>query len=81
MKLKPINWTIDQVHCSDVHTAIVMGVTLAVVRDKDGTYTASLSNVPKQRPELQKGFKTVTDAKKYAEGKLLKRELNKYFTE
>lgn len=79
MKLKPINWVTDHLEYSDYYVAVVMGITLAVIPDEDGTFTASLSGVPYQRPELQKGLSNTTSAKEYAEQVLLKRELNKHF--
>lgn len=77
MKLKPINWT-TQDH---THLAVVMGIQLAVFPDKDGTWTASLSGVPNQRPELQKLFDSEDKAKGYAVDVLLQREINKHFTD
>lgn len=75
MKLKPINWIAD----GTTHLAVVMGVTLAVHLDKDGTYTASLSGIPNQRPEFQKLFATADKAKEYAVNTLLQREITKHF--
>lgn len=77
MNLKPITWTTQD----QTHLAIVMGITLAVHLDKDGTYTASLSGVPNQRPEFQKMFETADKAKEYAVDTLLQREIMKHFTD
>lgn len=76
MNLKPITWTTQD----QTHLATVMGITLAVHLDEDGTYTASLSGVPNQRPEFQKMFETADKAKDYAVNTLLQREIAKHFT-
>lgn len=75
MKLKPINWVAQD----NTHLAVFMGITLAVHLDKDGTFTASLSGIPNQRPEFQKMFDTLDEAKAYAMDTLLNREINKCF--
>ena len=75
MKLKPIKW--DSHNSTQI--AVVMGVVLTVCRDTDGTWTASLSGVPGQRPEIQKLFSTAEMAKAYAVDELLRYELKKHF--
>lgn len=75
MKLKRICWELQD----GVHVSHVMGVTLAVHLDKDGTYTACLSGMPNRRPEIQKSFSSSDKAKQYAIDVLLRRELDRYF--
>ena len=75
MKLNTIKW---EAH-NNSQIAVVMGITLAVHKDTDGTWTASLSGVPNQRPEFQKLFVSAAKAKEYAVDNLLRREIKKHF--
>lgn len=79
MQLKPINWVTDHLEHTDIYLADIMGITLSVMPDKDGTFTASLTGVPRQRPEFAKRFKTPEEAKAYAVNTMLQREIAKYF--
>lgn len=74
MELKPIRWVISP----PVITTVVMGVELAVILDKDGSYTVSCT-VGTRRPEIQKMFRNITEAKRYAIDVMLARELKRYF--
>ena len=75
MQLKTIKWDAH----NNTQIAVVMGITLAVHKDTDGTWTASLSGVPNQRPELQKLFDNEETAKEYAVDNLLHHEIKKHF--
>lgn len=75
MNLKNIEWTFD---CG-TWAASVMGLQLAVVQDKDGSFMATCSGGG--RPEIQKGFESPIEAREYCMDTLLKREYHKYFSE
>lgn len=74
MKLKPIHW--DKTD-PEKPTAIFMGLVLSVYKN-NGKWEARLHN-PYRRPEIQQGFDTIHEAKRYAEYTLLTRELKKHF--
>ena len=76
MKSPLIQWQEDVQKKFGMCHAQTLGITFNIMRDADKKLTLCMV-VPNRRPELQKGFETVEDAKLYAEG-LLCRELNRY---
>lgn len=79
-KLRPVVWTTDHLAYTDHYTADVMGVTLSVIPDDDGTFTASMTTGIDTRPELQKGFESASEAREYAVNVMLQRVINRDFT-
>lgn len=75
MNSKNVEWKFD---CG-TWAASVMGLQLAVVQDKDGSFMATCSGGG--RPEIQKGFESPIEAREYCMDTLLKREYHKYFAE